>query len=257
MVASGVTHTAWADHGVLPDETFHYLVRALDDGNGSQDSNTRTISGTPLGVGRFLLVDHVEGTTELWLTAPGSSADSGTEPWTVVDDESYSGSHSWFCSDEPVVKDQVLQLAQPLSIPGGAKPDLWFWHAYSLDWLWDGGRLEYSVNGGVSWHDILDGDGAAVPPGPDRFVYGGYTGVLLDLPADNPLAGEATWTGGSDGWGWVIVDLADFSGRSLLLRWRLGCNSANAYIGWWVDDLRVAFEAPCGLPPRDVSEWRP
>jgi len=251
LVAEGVTHSAWHDHDVEPGRTYHYAVRAVDDVNGAEDGNVRTLPGSPLGPGLTLLEDDVEDATTYWLALTGSSADSGTQPWIVVSDGGHSGARSWFCADEPVVKDQVLALAEPLPVPASARPTLELWHAYSLDLLWDGGRLEYSVNGGATWHDILDGDGGGIPANSGRFLAGGYSGVLLDLPADNPLAGEATWTGASDHWERVEVDLVDFAGQSLLLRWRLGCNSANAFIGWWMDDVRVSFETPCDGPPRD------
>ena len=98
--------------------------------------------------------------------------------------------------------------------------------------------LEYSVNGGATWYDILAGNGSTIPANPDRFLQGGYTSTI-STAYGNPIGGRQAWSGGLVDWQEVIVDLTDLAGESVMLRWRLGTDSSVSNVGWWVDDVSV------------------
>ncbi len=85
----------------------------------------------------------MEGDLSAWRTGLGSSQDSGTEPWKVVEDFTHSGSRSWFCRNEPRIKDQVLGLVDGFEIVDESTV-ISFFHLYDLEPFWDGGRFEYS-----------------------------------------------------------------------------------------------------------------
>ena len=61
----------------------------------------------------------------------------------------------------------------------------------TLDGFWDGGRLEFSIDDGATWHDVLAGDGGAIPAGPDRFVRGGYTEDIEEREQFAPIINES------------------------------------------------------------------
>ena len=243
LIADGVAGPRYRDTTVADRETWFYRVRAVDGISGAEDANPVERGGWTTGPDVLLFADSVEGGASGWLTGPGSGQDSGTEPWRVVDELAFRGDRSWFCADEAVVKDQVVELEQPVSVDD-PNTVLAFYHLFDHEVFWDGGRLEYSSDGGATWHDILDGDGATVPANPGRFLLGGYTGTL-SFGTGNPLAGERAWTGFVSGWLETVVDLADFAGLDLRLRWRLVCDASEAETGWWLDDVELWLTSSC------------
>ena len=52
----------------------------------------------------------------------------------------------------------------------------------------------------------------------------------------------------------MAVSLADFTGASIYLRWRLACDSSVAASGWWIDDVSVSASSPCA--PGGYAAWR-
>ena len=250
LLASLRHSTEFWDQSPGNGEVYHYLVRAFDLENLNEDANLRVLHGTPSGPPRVLFEDEAFDDPETWRPSVGSPADTGTMPWTRGDDP---GPH-WFCANEPVVKDQVIELMETLSLPENTAAVLEFRHRFDLERLWDGGRIEYSTDGGATWQDILAGDGASVPANPGRIVEGGYPATLQIGTGSNPLAGERAWTGGSGGWTTSRVDLAELAGLDVNLRWRLGCDSSKAATGWWLDNVRVYWITAC--EPRQAETPR-
>jgi len=259
LVADGVGGTRYRDTTVADGELNHYLVRAVNELSGTEDDNPVMHSGWTTGPDEVHFRDSVEGDLSAWWTGVGSSEDSGTDPWEVVDDLVYDGNRSWFCSNEPRVKDQVLGLTDAFEILDDSTV-ISFFHFYDLEPFWDGGRLEYSTDGGSSWHDVLLGDGSTVGDNPDRFISGAYTG-FVSVGTGHPFGGERAWTGFDTGWTETVVNLADFVGLTVQLRWRLGCDRSDARVGWWVDNVELRTTTKCETvelpPPRSGAGRRP
>jgi hypothetical protein len=167
-----------------------------------------------------------------------------------------------FVAELDDVKDQVLQIASALEVFAG---DLSFWHRVETESRFDGGVLVYSTDGDTSWYDILDGNGGGVPANPARFIQSGYNDILA-TGWDNPLPGRDAWSGAISGEK-VVVDLADFTGESVLFRWRFGCDNQVSDVGWWVDDVTIIKASDCdqlaslifvdGFETGDTSKWSP
>ncbi len=257
-VVGETTATVFTDPTVSDGTTVSYRVHAVDRRSGVADDNHRDHAVTVRGETIAFFADDLESGPDHWLTAAGSSADSGTAPWQLVDDLAASPTHAWFVADENRPKDQVLVLADELVVATDTAPTLSFWHFFDLEPFWDGGVLEYSLDGGASWHDIAAGDGSTIPADPDRLVTGRYSATLSVGSASNPLAGRAAWTGALTEWEEVEVDLAAFAGLPLHLRLRLGCDDSRARSGWWVDDVRIDATAACvSRGPRRAGERAP
>lgn len=259
LLASCVSGTSYLDSSVATGVEYFYVVRAEDDsGNGSgpcnggnEEGNLEELSAMATGPDTLFFADDMESGPDNWTTnGTGGSA------WTLTTTSSHSPTYAWFCADENFVKDQRLVTAAAADLTTVPSGRLLFWHRYGLESNWDGGVLEYSVDAGTSWHDILAGDGGMIPANPDRFLQGGYTGALNS--SGNPLGGRQAWSGAALTWGEVIVDLTDFAGEMVLLRWRLGCDSSVSDVGWWVDDVSVLQGSECtgavGLPFADGFE---
>jgi hypothetical protein len=136
-----------------------------------------------------------------------------------------------------------------------------FWHRFNTESGFDGGVLEYSLDEGATWVDILEASGS-VPANPDRFLQNGYNSTLSTC-CSNPIPGRDAWSGDSGGWQRVIVELSDFAGEKPQFRWRIGCDSSVSDEGWYVDDVDVLQGSECGssvlfadgFESGDTSRW--
>jgi len=202
---------------------------------GHEDDTGVVLAGAASGPDSLLFADDLEAGPSLWTTL-ALPADSGTSPWQLTAADTIN----WFCSDEAAVKDQAVRLLAAQPLPPLSR--LRFRHRLATQNAFDGGVLEYSLDGGATWFDILQG-GDGLPANPARFLTNGYNGTLA--AGSNPLAGRQAWSGNSGGYRQVTVDLADFAGRNALFRWRLGCDAQTAGEGWWLADLALIAGSPC------------
>jgi uncharacterized repeat protein (TIGR01451 family) len=145
--------------------------------------------------------------------------------WEIQDLFAYTGSWSWTIEDVDVETRQLLQLAEPWEVTG-TRPVLRFWHNYDTQAGVDGGLVDISVDGGMTWQ-ILD----------DEMIKNGYpygidygTFVVPNLSA---------FSGNSGGWIPTYVDLSDYLGQEILFRFRFGTNENTAGLGWFIDDIEV------------------
>ncbi|MDX9955041.1 MAG: PKD domain-containing protein, partial [Anaerolineae bacterium] len=112
---------------------------------------------------------------------------------------------------------------------------------------YDGAVLEISTNG-TTWLDLGS-----------RITANGYN-ATLSSSYSNPLAGRRAWGGDLTTWTQVTVNLSDFAGQNIQLRWRLGCDSSSGDTGWFIDDIQIssplepnAAPALTGVVPAIVS----
>lgn len=269
LVARGLTGLSYLDHSDLVyGLTYYYIVRAEDStdassgpaNGGNEDGNLVRRSGTP--VGHFEpgpnFVDDVEPAAE-----PGyqtfSTRDAGG--WQVLTDPTaHSASQAWVALDDQPGVPELTQKDDRLTLPPlnlTATSVMSFWHNFDFARFatatpetayQSGGVLELSVDGDT-WIDL----------GP-WITQGEYNGVV-DVDAQNPLAGRPAWVGSSDNnlivgrndaMTQVVVDLgeaiADQYGASELgsvrVRFRLGGTfqvllGGVQGSGWGVDDLQV------------------
>ncbi len=180
-----------------------------------------------LGVG---FADDMEsgGGQWTWQTTTGSVI------WVLSTAQSHSLTHTWFVPDSASTTDSHLRYTLPVTV--GAGSTLTFWHRYQFEGsgstAWDGAVLEISTDGGESWTDL----GA-------RITDNGYNGTIRAGTA-NPLAGRSGWTGDLTAWTEVSVDLSDYAGSVVQVRWRIGCDSSTGDTGWFIDDVQITTPLP-------------
>jgi len=249
LLASCLSTLSHTDSTVAPGATYHYLVRAEDSaaGNGSgrcggvEESNLVRRSAAAFGPTLSLLADDIETGAGNWTVSGSGSVGAN---FSIVSSASNSPTRSWFVPDPNAVSDRQLSLNSVLRLGSGA--ELVFFHRYQTEAGnsigYDGGVLEYSLDGLV-WSDILAGSGA-VPANPQRFLAGGYDRTI-STDFGSALAGRAAWSGNNGSFQRVRVDLTDFAGRDLRLRWRFASDSSVAGTGWWIDDVRVLQATSC------------
>lgn len=246
-IASCVTANTLADDDVEFGTQYHYITRAEDDTSngagacnmGNLDSNLVRRSAAPSGPDQIGFGDDMEGSTANW----NSSGSGEGAPWAVVSTAANSPTQSWFVADATDISDWLLETTNAIPLPVGGNPSLEFWHQYATEGSWDGGVLEYSLDG-TNWFDILAGDGAGIPANAARFIEGGYTGPLNS--SGSPLSTRPAWHGTNGGaFTRVRVDLTDFAGTNFRFRFRMGTDGSQGVTGWWVDDVSVSSPTSC------------
>ena len=147
-----------------------------------------------------------------------------------------------FVDDPATISDEQL-LSPNITSPCDAGPvRVSFRNNFNLQDGFDGGVLEVSFDGGLTFEDIADAGGT--------FVTGGYNGTISTC-CGNPLAGRQAWTGNSDGFIPTTVTLPGCS--RFLLRWRMGSDSSVSGQGWRIDNVGITecpnpFRPPRGQP---------
>lgn len=252
-VAHCLSGTSYHDGGVADGTRYYYVARAEDDtangdgscNNGNEDTNTVEMSSIPAGPPTISFSDDMESGTTHW-TASGSGAGAN---FGQVTNQSHSPTHSWFAPDGADVGNHALATSGALAVGPGAT--LEFWHRYDTEATYDGVVLEYSLDG-TSWTDILAANGD-IPANANRFTDGGYTGSISGC-CNNPIAGRQAWEGATSGFVRVAVDLSDFGGRSVHLRWRLASDNSNGAPGYWLDDVLISAGTACEVKNDTIFE---
>ncbi len=173
--------------------------------------------------------DDFESNDVPWTQA--GSSDSGTAAWTRVTAE---GNTTWRGAGVGEHSDQRLE-SPALEVGDGAFVVAWS-HRYrfemSSDTFWDGGVVELSTDGGLTWGDATS-----------FLDEVGYGGVITN-ESGNPLADRNAFVDTSPAWPEVSpVELdfgTQFAGQSVQLRFRVGTDAAAGDFGWEIDDLTVA-----------------
>ncbi len=201
--------------------TFDNSVLTIELGNmdsGASIICTYDVLVLPDPFSYIVFEDDMENGITEWVATAGS----GTQLWEVSDD-SYQGDNAWYFSNGEESADSRLTTASSFEIAGD-NPVLSFWHRYDTDPNRDGGTVELSTNGGDTWNDL-------------RFniTQNGYSGLML-----NPfLAGSFGFVGKSDGYVNTVADLSDYSGETVLIRFRFTSNDSEGADGWYVDNIRL------------------
>ena len=234
----GTEYTLGED--LLPGQAYYWRVRAVNPcGAGAYSRparfTTRPLPGEcPLHADQLVAyhADFDEG-ADGWSTA--GSVPGWTWQTTVTRGGSPGG---WYAAVPAHNSDQTLR-SPLLEVPPLAQSPITFstWMKYefgSLDSCLDGGRVEYSTDEGITWQPLPE-DAILTPP---------YDGSLA-LSENNPLAGQRAWCHSRD-WTRLVIDLDEYSGQSVLLRYRLATDSQSSAWGWALDDASLQS---CLYPP--------
>jgi len=235
------------------EETIDCTVDLDGMATGAWDvvvTNTNGRSATLTGgfsIVSALWNENFDGTVTGW----SADADTGTTHWATTTAQSHSAPTSYFAPGPSTVNTDNL-VSPEVAIPAEAgNLQLSFWHRYDLQNAYDGGVLEFSLDGGA-WFDVeASGSGAS-------FVSGGYTTTIasdLFSWSRNKLAGRRAWSGGSGGWVRAVVALDDteaYAGKTLRMRWRLATNGSTESDGWYLDSIEISGT----VPPPDFTDWQ-
>jgi hypothetical protein len=106
-----------------------------------------------------------------------------------------------------------------------------FWHYYETDPAYDGGVVEVSTDGGVTWQDA----------GP-YMVQNGYNSSIS--PGNTVLANRQAFTGSSGGaFIQTVLSLTGFAGTTARIRFRFASDNSIGIDGWYIDDVLLKNES--------------
>ncbi len=212
-------------------------------------SNAGTLSFTfNQGVQVTRLNEHFDSVRPPALPANWiNSASGATTGWATTSNAFGSPNNSVFAADPTSPSD--ASLTSPTFLVTSTNSQLSFMHRYHTEYGFDGGVLEYSINGGP-FIDFIEGGGS--------FLANGYNSIL-DTGFGSPMPGRAAWTGNSTNF---VTTVASFPpsvpGHYMRLRWRIASDSSEARPGWNVDSILVTDTSCCSgpLPPVILNTHR-
>ncbi len=162
-------------------------------------------------------------------------AGSGIRRWVKNNTQFVSPSHSYYAEDYNQLSDYALTLTNAANTSGPL--EITFHHRYETESNYDGGVVEYSWDGGLTWHDA----GA-------NFVLNGYPASINNSGTDSPIAGRDAFTGDSDAQfnnaGFITskIQVCSDNNQSFKIRFRFvtdGGVGGPGLNGWYIDDILI------------------
>lgn len=214
--------------------------------NPNAETSTLANAFTVIGV---IWSESFDGTVSGW----DSNTTNGTNSWSVTTAQSHTPSKSYFAAG-PATKTTCNLTSPAIVIPAGATNlQFKFWHRYDLQSPMDGGRLEFSIDGGT-WFDVEATNSGAV------FASNAYNTTLSNkvrgttTPSD--FGGMRAWSGISSGFVETIVNLTNnskYAGHSLRARWLIATNNNTASAGWHVDSISLIGGGDLSNQPPSIT----
>ena len=241
-IASGLGALAYADEIVAGGAPQHYVVRASDGANGSEDGNLVRLSVTPTGPavdGTFASgaepgdpVFEAQGVAGPAASAAPPAVDHAG--WHMSTARRHAGLQSFWST---AANNLCVTLVTPpvqLSADQG-DPILTFWTAWDIEQGWDGGVVELSNDDGATWMRLTP--------------VGGYPGTISN---GGTLCGIAQGAGAFTGRNQLSfsqreTNLGAYRGQTVRLRWLYRTDSAQTGEGWFVDDIAVTHAQVPGV----------
>ena len=118
--------------------------------------------------------------------------------------------------------------------------ELSFWHNFITENFQDGGVVEYSFNGGVSWKIL----GFAFEPNWYNSLY--VTGLVGGPPTPG-------WSGVSNGWIHAAHNLKFAYSGHVIFRFRFGSDYSNQQEGWSIDDVCFQRVGACVIGINEIG----
>ncbi|PKP51898.1 MAG: hypothetical protein CVT92_11440 [Bacteroidetes bacterium HGW-Bacteroidetes-1] len=209
------------NESILSGQSFRFLLQ-LDNG-------LYTISDTitkMFGVTTVILSDNCDQldnwTTSTW----GLTQSSFVSPPASITDSPFGNYNNNVNSS--------ITLTQPVEIPATTYANLSFWAKWDIEAGWDYVQLLVKVNNGFNWTPL---EGRYTKPG-----------------GSNQAPGQPLYDGTS-AWVREEIDLSEFAGQSIQLRFTFKSDGAVTEDGFYFDDFTIiVLDVETGLHPISSSE---
>ena len=178
-----------------------------------------------------LLTELFDGVTPPALPAGWSSTTWTTSNSGVPTPPADTLPNAAFVDDPATISDKQLLSPNITLVCDAGAVQVSFRNNFNFQNGFDGGVLEVSYDGGLTFQDVLAVGGS--------FVEGGYNGTINSC-CGNPLAGRQAWTGNAAGF--IDTTVASLPGgclNQLIVRWRMGSDSSVSGEGWRIDSVEI------------------
>ena len=220
---------------------------------GSYNAGNRTITFSPVTMAAnavqsfpftvtvnngtyFTPITHISETIPLiGIPIAWTATSASSNVWTTSGLFSTSAPNSFFAPNPTVAADfQLATTASYTLVSGNAShyTTLSFMHRFNTEDGWDGGVVEISTNGGISWSDLGS-----------KMISGKYNGSM-GTGSNNPIGGRAAFTGLINSFMKTTINLSSFAGQTIKIRFRFAAddNTAPNGGGWFIDDILLYTE---------------
>ncbi|HEV7426996.1 MAG TPA: M36 family metallopeptidase [Thermoanaerobaculia bacterium] len=174
--------------------------------------------------------DTVEAPATQWTTSGTNIVTIPGLPWSRQQQPA-GINHVWFAPDAYYGSDQYL-TSPVMTVDGSGSVNLQFDHSFGFEFdgggNYDGGAVEFSVNGGA-FGDM--GTGGGLP---------NYNGIVLNYSGtQDPLAGRPAFVQNSGGNVHTSFTKAIAPGSTVQIRFRAASDSSVGSTGWTVDNIAL------------------
>jgi hypothetical protein len=177
--------------------------------------------------------DGFENGIENW---PSVLLQGSVNPWEISNLNPNSGAYNLQGNDLPTVSNTCVKMKTAVTVPSNAF--LNFIHAYDLDYFcdldvgceyFDGGIVQYSTSGGLTWIDAGS-----------LFTENGYNGTISS-DFDNPLRSKNAFVGSTNDYISTKLNLNDLAGENVIFRFCISTDTENygTPLGWIMDDVHI------------------
>lgn len=230
---TGMDQTMVTVHDTL-DSQLDYVAASLNMGDQNsgvigvdlgtlEDDETADITFKAVvntGMTTITYYDPIEYANSTWSPSTGQ----GGAPFSLSTVNPNLDNQSWFVPN--VGADNTHYITSEDFVLGSGQ-GLSFYHDYDTEGGWDGGYVEYSDDGGVTWTN-LEG----------FFIKNDYNSILGQNQNDD-IANQPAFSGSSDGYINSIIDLSHLEGETIRFRFTFGSDDNTFSHGWYIDDVSI------------------
>lgn len=154
---------------------------------------------------------------------------TGAAEWVTTSNNPFEGNTAIYAENAGTESEQIFVLAENYELTG-ENPAFGFYHRYDTEEGWDGGVVEIQFGGFNTWFDA------------GQYMSGHtYDGPVEENDA-SAISGQEAFHGSSNGYVYTLVDLTDFAGSNVKIRFRFATDGFVDADGWYVDNVQFFSE---------------
>ena len=216
------------------------LLQIVNDSISFQLSNAITLGDLVeyelvVDNGQYLesyLISKIYGASTNVLTDNGNDLANWTvsQTWNTTNSEFYSPSSSITDSPNGNYSNNIsksITLNNPVDLTNAVGADMSFWAKWEIEANWDYVQVEVSTDGGNSWTPQC----------------GKYTNE--GVPDQNAANGEPLYDGFQTSWVKEEINLSDYLGMSILVRFNIVADQGVREDGYYFDDFKINVITGC------------
>ena len=204
------------NNNAKPGDIFKLLFTTFVNG---YTVSTDTIS-LKIGIPAYTLADSSSNISTYWDV---TSTPTGAPKWEISTINPYSPPYCFTDSKNGNYANNstvIMSLKNPVTLPAGFTSYLTFRTKYDIETDYDYGQVEISADSGKTWQAL-------------KGTYTKTAGV------NSNQAGKPIYDGTRLNWVLEEMDLANFSGKQIIIRFKLVTDEYLTKDGWYLDDIAI------------------